>query len=310
MGDLIAASTTDPLSEVRRTVGLSPEPTEEEKREPEQMQTERRENGHRRDPEESPRYQRRFDQIFAQKSEAERRASRAEIENAELRQRLAEFQGNGHMDRALAAEARASELEERLRAYEHGANGYEATPQSLPDEPPPDEIPTTSHEAPPIEEPQQHAQPDHDRAARQQAHQKRFLDMVNNRPDADQLIERFVKIPVSPELEKTLSKVMLDTPNSAELAMHLLENPDVMEKIARLSPNEAQWELARLSGRLEASNGQSRPVVLSKAPPPIGQLSGHPTRQPLTLDDPNISQADFRRIRDKQEKDWKRGVGR
>jgi hypothetical protein len=120
---------------------------------------------------------------------------------------------------------------------------------------------------------------------------------------------RFVSIPVSPEIEKALSQSILDNPNSVEVAMHLLENPTVMERIARLSPSEVQWELARLSGRLEA-NGHSRPAVISKAPPPITPLSGHPTRQPRSLDDPNISQADFRRIRDQQEREWKRGVRR
>ena len=107
MSELIAASTTDPLSAVRETVGLPAEPTEDEKREADEMQTERRENGHR-DPEQSAHYQKRFNKIFAQKSAAERRAEAAEWERDELRQHLAEIEGNVPLDRALDRLARIS----------------------------------------------------------------------------------------------------------------------------------------------------------------------------------------------------------
>jgi hypothetical protein len=174
-------------------------------------------------------------------------------------------QTNGHMDRALAAEARAAELEERLRAYEqHGTNGYANAPPATEEQQPLEQIPEQAP-SPREQAPQQHPPPDDERQRRQQEHQRRFLELVDKRADADELIKRFTNIPVSPELEQTLSRAVLDSPNSVELAMHLLENPNVMEKIARLSPDQAQWELARLSGRLEASNGQSRPW-LSRRP--------------------------------------------
>jgi hypothetical protein len=66
MSELIGASTTDGLSAVRETVGLPAEPTEEEKREAEEIRTARREHGYR-DPEQSPKFQRRIDRIVAQK---------------------------------------------------------------------------------------------------------------------------------------------------------------------------------------------------------------------------------------------------
>jgi hypothetical protein len=88
MGDLIASSTTDPLSEVRRSVGLSPEPTAEEQAEQQEMEHARVENANRLSPIEK--MERRIGQLRAQKGEVERRASQAELENAELRQRLQE----------------------------------------------------------------------------------------------------------------------------------------------------------------------------------------------------------------------------
>jgi hypothetical protein len=282
MGDqLQAASTTDKLEDVRAALGLPAEPTPEEKAEQQEMERERSENGHR-DPQQSANFQRRFNKIYAQKSAAERRAEAAESERDELRSRLEQLDRdvNAPLDRALVAEARLAELEAQLRSYEqNGANGGYANAPPAGEQPAPEELPI--HEAPPAnEQPEQHAPPQNERQLRQQAHQKRFLDMVNSRPDADQLIERFVKIPVSPELEKVLSKAMLNTPNSAELAMHLLETPEAMERIARLSPSEAQWELARLSGRLEGANGQPRAVAVSHAPPPIRPLSGSAKTEP------------------------------
>src|SRR5215831_9918939 len=110
MSDLIAASTTDPLSVVRETVGLSREPSEEEKHEAQEMEQARRENGNHS----VEKMRQRIDKVTAQRYAAERRAEAAEYDRNELRQQLAQMQSahaNGHLDRALAAEARAAELE-------------------------------------------------------------------------------------------------------------------------------------------------------------------------------------------------------
>jgi len=309
--DITVSSTSDNLAQVREAAGFSPESTPEEQAEQQEISQARIDNGNRSSIE---KMQLRIDRITGQRYEQERRAEAAERERNELRQRLEQMesaQTNGHLDRALAAEYRAAELEERLRAYEqYGSDAYANAPPATPEEQSVEQIPAEQVPPPPPEQQPQQQAPPTEEQRRQQQRQQRFLELLDKRPDAEELVKRFVSIPVSPELERALSQAILNTPNSVEVAMHLVENFDVMQKISKLSPDQAQWELARLSGRLEANNSQPRPVVISKAPPPIPALSGHPMRQSLGIDDPNISQSEFRKIRDQQERDWRRGVRR
>jgi hypothetical protein len=300
MGDLIAASTTDPLSVVRETVGLSPVPSEEEKREAEQMQAERRENGHRRDPEESPKYQRRIDKIVAQKSEAERRAEAAEWERDELRQRLAEIESNAPLDRALAAEYRAAELEERLRSYEHGTNGYANAPPASADEQPLDETP--ANEAPPAEQPpaQQQANeaipPEHQAfVAFQEHHNQKLTNILSQRSDANELVARAAPIIQSmrEDVSQAISYALQNSPNSEHVMIHLMQNPDLLRQANALSPQDAFAATLRLAGRLEAANGQPRTVPVSHAPPPIRPLSGN-ARSTVDKDPGDMSLGEYR----------------
>ena len=294
----IAASTTDPLSAVRETVGLPVEPTEEEKREAEEMQTERRENGHC-DPEQSPHYQKRFNKIFAQKSEAERRASQAEAENAELRERLAAIernQINAPLDRALAAEDRAAELEERLRAYEpHGTNGYaNAPPASAEEQSPLEQTPVD--EAPPAE---QHANegipPEHQAfLAFQEHHNKKLMEILSKRSDGNELVARADGIiqGMRQDVNTAISHALQNSPNSEHVMVYLMEHPDLLHQANQLSPQDAFAATLRLAGRLEATNGQPRTVVVSKAPPPISSLKG--TARTETKDPGQMSLPEYR----------------
>src|SRR5215469_9125048 len=116
--DITVSSTSDNLAQVREAAGFSPESTPEEQAEQQEISQARIDNGNRSSIE---KMQLRIDRITGQRYEQERRAEAAERERNELRQRLEQMesaQTNGHLDRALAAEYRAAELEERLRAYE------------------------------------------------------------------------------------------------------------------------------------------------------------------------------------------------
>jgi len=121
MGDVTVSSTTDDLAKVRAAAGLQEELTEQEKQE----QTEQQEFEHARTENgNAPQRDRRMYVLASKWREAER-------ERDELRQRLAEVernQANAPLDRVLAAEYRAAELEEKLRAYEHGGGVAYANP--------------------------------------------------------------------------------------------------------------------------------------------------------------------------------------
>jgi hypothetical protein len=233
---LQAASTTDSLSAVRESVGLPPEPTPEEQfeqREGEEIRTARRENGHRV-PEQSPHFQRRIDKIVAQRDEAERRAEAAEWERDELRQRLeqVEREVNAPLDRALVAESRVAELEERLRAYEqHGTDGYaNAPPASTEEQPPLDETPV--HEALPAEEPpaEQGIPPEHQAfLAFQEHHNQKLTDILSKRSDGNELVARAAPIiqAMREDIGQAISYALQNSPNSEHVMIHLMEHPDL-----------------------------------------------------------------------------------
>jgi hypothetical protein len=280
MGDLIAASTTDPLSVVRETVGLSPEHSEEEQHEGEEIITARRENGHRA-PEQSPHFQRRIDKIVAQRGEAERRAEAAEWERDELRQRLeqVEREVNAPLDRALAAESRAAELEERLRAYEqHGLDGYaNAPPASTEEQPPLEQVAPTEEQ----HSRQQHANetvpPEHQAfLAFQEHHNQKLSDVLSKRSDGNEIVARVAPIiqGMRQDVSQAISYALQNSPNSEHVMIHLMEHPDLLHQANQLSPQDAFAATLRLAGRLEAGNGHPRAVAISQAPPPIKPLSG------------------------------------
>lgn len=301
MGDLIASSTTDPLSEVRRTVGLSPEPTAEEQVEQQALEHARTENGNRSPNE---KMQRRINQLTAQKSEVERRASWAEIENTELRRRLEQFEGNGHMDRVLAAEARASELEERLRFYEeHGGDAYANPPPDSTEEQVPEHTP---EQAPPAEPPaQQHANeaiPPEDQAflAFQQHHNEKLMGILSKRSDGTELVARADPIiqGMRQDVNTAISYALQNSPNSEHVMVYLMEHPDLLHQANQLSPQDAFAATLRLAGRLEAANGQPRTVAISRAPAPIRPL-GHSSTATVEKDPGQMSLPEYRKWYDR-----------
>jgi len=302
MGDLIAASTTDPLSVVRETVGLSPEPSPEEKAEAQEIEHARTENGNYAI---SQKIQRRFDKLTAQRSSAERerdeeRMQRASVERErdDLRQRLAEIEGNAPLDRALAAEYRAAELEERLRAYEHhGTNGYaNAPPASAEEQSPVEQTPVD--EAPPAEEPpaeqpaNEKIPPEHQAfLAFQEHHNQKLTDILSKRSDGNELVGRAAPIiqGMRQDISQAISYALQNSPNSEHLMIHLMEHPDLLHQANQLSPQDAFAATLRLAGRLEA-NSQPRPVVVSKAPPPIRPLSGNARTETKNPDEMSLSE--------------------
>jgi hypothetical protein len=278
----MAASTTDSEENVRAAVGLPPQPTPEEQaeqREAEEMQTQRRENGHR-DPERSLNYQKKMNKLYAQKSAAER-------ERDELRARLAQY--------------------EPAHGTENGNGHQEPPPQSA--EPPRPELPAE-------QQPAQENYPvevDPEFARQHQQHIENFQARLRANPDlqaelhkvADQAIKDGAQFPT--ELAFTAAQLE----NGPETLLYFLKNKEALARISAMEPVKAIEEIHKISHGLAFNAAQpDRRIPVSNAPPPIRALGGHSTRQATGLDDPNISQADFRRIRDQQERDWKRGVRR
>lgn len=102
--------------------------------------------------------------------------------------------------------------------------------------------------------------------------------------------------------------------NGPDVVYYLAKNPKEAQQIADLPPVRAVAEIGRIAARLEKAapegqetnatqnRGPDRPPIVSKAPAPIKPLSGHAVRTTPDLNDPNLSFAEYRRIRAEQEK--------
>lgn len=92
--------------------------------------------------------------------------------------------------------------------------------------------------------------------------------------DFDEVVASASSVPISPAVERAL--MMSD--NGPDLVYHFAKNPEVLERINRLHPVEAAFEVAKLSQKVQ------RPVTkASKAPEPVkpvttakSSLSGEP----------------------------------
>jgi hypothetical protein len=296
MPDITVSSTTDSQSEVNRVAGAAaaPEPTPEEQAEQEEQQRQRVENGNYA----NEKIQRRFNKLTAQRSEAERerdeeRVHRASVERErdDLRQRLAEIEGNAPLDRALAAEYRAAELEQRLLAYER-----QGTEEQSPLE-----------QVAPTEEPQQQQQaneaipPEHQAfLAFQEQHNKKLMEILSKTPDGNEIAARAASVieQMRPEISTAISYALQNSPNSEEVMFHLMKNSDLLRQANQLPPQDAFAATLRLAGRLEAGNGQPRTVPVSHAPPPIKPL-GHSGTATVEQDPSQMSLPEYRKWYDR-----------
>lgn len=100
---------------------------------------------------------------------------------------------------------------------------------------------------------------------------------------------------VSPEFLETA----IELKDSHKVLHHLGKHLDEAEKIIKLSPKKMAMELARLEATLNAPAPAAVPAPLSNAPAPVIPLSGKSIPGSLSIDDPNLSTADFMALREK-----------
>jgi len=81
------------------------------------------------------------------------------------------------------------------------------------------------------------------------------------------------------------------------LRYYLAKNPEVSAKLARMHP----FDMARELGRIEATKlGKKEPPSVTKAPKPVPKIVGTDSKSPIKIDDPKISDSQFRKLREKQ----------
>jgi len=279
MSDQIqVASTTDDLSKVREAAGLPGELTEQEKqdqadrREAEEIRVQRLEDGSAAT--DSKNFNKRYNKLFHQKHAAEEERDKWRAKAEEYERRLST---NG-------------------QAREQASEQQPAEPRQQPPESEPQpEQPTEPVIADPV-----HAR-----------HVAAFRERLAQNPEKKQALEQAMQQAYSQQLDFPPIAVIAaaEMPNGEDVMLHVLQNPNIANALNKMNGPAVVQEIQRISAGLQFHPpARTQAPVASKAPAPIRPLSGHSTRQPLSLDEPDISQAEFRRIRDQQEKQWRRGV--
>jgi hypothetical protein len=101
---------------------------------------------------------------------------------------------------------------------------------------------------------------------------------------------------VSPEFLETA--VELKSPH--KVLHYLGTNLEEAEKIAKLPPKRMALEMARVEALLNAPAAPAPAPAVSNAPPPVIPVGGAAKPGALSIDDPNLSTADFMAMREKQ----------
>jgi hypothetical protein len=105
-----------------------------------------------------------------------------------------------------------------------------------------------------------------------------------------------------------VANLIADLPNSAEVLFFLCGDPfmkDSLVELNSMTKAQAQRTLRDWSNAVTqlAEERETQPTTRrSNAPPPIRPISGSSTKSHVSIDDPNLSFQDYRKIRDKQDK--------
>jgi len=293
MGEVQVASTTDSQDEVNRVAGAAPEveePSKAEEPKPEESQT----NG-------LEQTQKRIDKLTAQRSEAESRA-------AQLAKEL-------EVERAKHTENKEAPVEEVAAPVEtqrvrpklgETINPKTGKPHETQEEYE-DDLMDWRDEKNAI----QYAKEENERRA------TNVLTSYNDRVEAFKVDHEDwgeVVTASTMDIPQGVQMAILEMENGPEVAYFLGKNPQVVKSLNKMSVPTAMAEIGRISSRLEGpqekekenyqerqnSRGPDREPIVSRAPAPIKPLSGHATKSSVPIDE--MSYADYRRIRDQQEK--------
>lgn len=110
---------------------------------------------------------------------------------------------------------------------------------------------------------------------------------------------------------RDLAQALMESEIGGDVMFHLVTNPAEITRLNGLSPHRALAELGKIEGRVQAGlrplrqqpAAQTPGRRVSKAPDPQGVLLGDLTGRASSkdLNDPNLSMADYNRLRDAQD---------
>jgi len=130
---------------------------------------------------------------------------------------------------------------------------------------------------------------------------KSHVDRVNSfaekNPDFHELIDDVNDVPMS----ATIQDIIISSDNGPALMYELAKNKDAFTAICKMSPLAAARAIGALDARLSSSSSeQSLTKKITSAPKPLSSVASGKSVVSKSIDDPNLSQREYERLRGEQ----------
>ena len=137
------------------------------------------------------------------------------------------------------------------------------------------------------------------RAAQQERGASLQADFSGREAEFASSVDDYHTATSSPALKfsKDMATATLHAEKGPELRYYLAKNPEVSAKLSRMG----QYDMAIELGRIEATKlGKKKAPSVTTAPKPVPKIAGTNSKSPLKIDDPKLTDAQFRKMREKQ----------
>lgn len=240
-------------------------------------ETEESKDAEKEKPKKKSGFQRRIDKLNARETVQRERADRLEAELAALK--ASKQDAKVESPKAEAGEPNPDDFEDH-RSYVRAVAKYEAQ-QLLKEE----KAKTEKSEL------------ESSHAAQMKAHFDRVKTFADKTSDWEDALAEVEDIQFSP----TAQDVITSSELGPELIYELAKNRQEAERIAKLPPLAAARELGRLEAKILSRTSEAKePKKTTNAPKPINPTGSKGGAVERNIYDPNISQADYERVRMKQ----------
>jgi hypothetical protein len=236
------------------------------------------------DGEKKTKYQSRIDRLIAERYEAEARATVEAERRARLEEEIAQLRrSSGGAPSAPAPEPQRGDFPDDDQ-YIAALVAYR-TDQRLRET-----LPAIDQRIEAIRQEQVRVE-----ALRQ--YQERVDAVRSELPDYDAVTQ--VELPVN----AVMRDIIWQSPVGPRLAYYLGQHPEECVRLANAPPIQVAKEMGSLEARLSAATtGTATQATRYAAPPPVKPVGGAPTAAASSLWSSTISQAEFERIRNEQER--------
>ena len=136
---------------------------------------------------------------------------------------------------------------------------------------------------------------------RTEAYSKQVEEFKNAHDDYADVLDDVADIIVSPAVHE----LILASEIGPQLTYELAKNREEFERINKLNPLQAAREMGKLEARLASESKGQAEIKTTKAPKPLSPIGGKSGAVAKSIFDPNLSFADYEKIRREQMKSKK-----